>query len=76
MIIKPETHGVVQPTGSAKQPESGGMVGGRGQPNTLSYTTCPLVVEDNYDEYDKFDETYKETVDVGVVVVGGVETMG
>ena len=58
-------HGVVQPTGSAKQRESGGMVGGRGQPTTLSYTTCPLVIEDDYDEYDEFDKTDKETVDMG-----------
>ena len=58
-------HGVVQPTGSAKQRESGGMVVGRGQPTTLSYTTRALVIEDDYDEYDEFDRTDKETVDMG-----------
>ena len=42
---------MVQLTGSAKQHESFGMVGGQGQPTTLSYTTFPLVVEDGYDDY-------------------------
>ena len=68
---------MVQPiSGSAKQCEIGGMVGGRGQPTNFSYTTFPLVVEDDYDEYDEFNETDMETVDVEVVVVGVMETMG
>ena len=58
-------HGVVQPTGSAKQRRSGGMVGGLGQPTTPSYTTCPLEVEDDYDEYDEFDDFDKVTLDMG-----------
>ena len=57
--------GVVQPTGSAKQRRSGGMVGGLGQPTTPSYTTCPLEVEDDYDEYDEFDNFDKVTLDMG-----------
>ena len=48
---------------SAYPGEKGWMVGGRGKPTTLSYTTCPLVVGDDYDEYEEFDEAGMETVD-------------
>ena len=48
------------------------MIGGGGQPTTLLYTTCPLVVEDDHDRYGKFDEIDKDTVDVG----GGVDGWG